>query len=120
MALNNSLTIPTGPPEAPVSPKPHSPIHNDKFLVSRVVIGAEKTYNGLEREQIFPVDVIRDELSKSKVAEEPCPHFKEWTSDLRGLEFTFAVTVPSVTPNVAFGPFHFEREPQPDGPLYYG
>ena len=49
-------------------------------------------------------------MSKSKVAEEPCPRFKEWTSDLRGLEFTLAVTVPPVTPNIVFGPFNFERK----------
>ena len=49
-------------------------------------------------------------MSKSKVAEEPCPRFKEWTSDLRGLEFTLAVTVPPVTPKIVFGPFNFERE----------
>ena len=50
-------------------------------------------------------------MSKSKVAEEPCPRFKEWTRDLRGLEFTLAVTVPPVTPNIVFGPFNCEREP---------
>ena len=82
-----------------------------ELLVSRVVIRAEKTYNGLERERIFPVDVVLEELSKSKIAEEPCPRFKEWTSDLRGLEFTLAVTVPPVTPNIVFGPFNYEREP---------
>ena len=50
-------------------------------------------------------------LLKSKVAEEPCPRFKEWTSDLRGLEFTFSDTVPRVTPDNVFGPFNFEKEP---------
>ena len=42
-----------------------------------MVIRAEKTYTGLERERIFLVDVILDELSKSKVTEVPCPRFKE-------------------------------------------
>ena len=111
MALNKSPTIPLGPVKAPVDPKPQPFIHNGKFLVSRVVIRAEKTYTGLERERIFPVDVVLEELSKSKIAEEPCPRFKEWTSDLRGLEFTLAVTVPPVTPNIVFGPFNYEREP---------
>ena len=111
MALNKSPTIPLGPVKAPVDPKPQPFIHNGKLLVSRVVIRAEKTYTGLERERIFPVDVVLEELSKSKIAEEPCPRFKEWTSDLRGLEFTLAVTVPPVTPNIAFGPFNYEREP---------
>ena len=93
MALNKSPTIPLGSVKAPVDPKPQPFIHNGKLLVSRVVIRAEKTYTGLERESIFPVDVVLEELSKSKIAEEPCPRFKEWTSDLRGLEFTLAVTV---------------------------
>ena len=111
MALNKSPTIPLGPVKAPVDPKPQLFIHNGKRLVSCVVIRAEKTYTGLERERIFPVDVVLEELSKSKIAEEPCPRFKEWTSDLRGLEFTLAVTVPPVTPNIVFGPFNYEREP---------
>ena len=111
MALNKSPPIPLGPVKAPVDPKPQPFIHNGKLLVSRVVIRAEKTYTGLERECIFPVDVVLEELSKSKIAEEPCPRFKEWTSDLRGLEFTLAVTVPPVTPNIVFGPFNYEREP---------
>ena len=111
LALNKSPTIPTGPPKTPVCPKPQPFIHNGKLRVSRVVIRAEKTYTRLERERIFPVDVVLEELSKSKVAEEHCPRFKEWTSDLRGLEFTLAVTVPPVTSNIVFGPFNFEREP---------
>ena len=111
MALNKSPTIPIGPPKTPVRPNHQSLIHNGKLLVRRVVIRAKKTYTGLERERIFPVDVVLEELSKSKVAEEPCPRFKEWTSDLRGLEFTLAVTVPPVTTNIVIGPFDFEREP---------
>ena len=78
MALNKSPTIPLGPVKAPVDPKPQPFIHNGKLLVSRVVIRAEKTYTGLERERIFPVDVVLEELSKSKIAEEPCPRFKEY------------------------------------------
>ena len=109
LALNKSPTNPIGPPKTPVCPKPQPFIHNGKLLVSRVVIRAEKTYTGLERERIFPVEVVLEELSKSKVAEEPCPRFKEWTSDLRGLEFTLAVTLSPVTPNIVFGPFNFER-----------
>ena len=77
MALNTSPTIPIGPPKTPVRPKPQPLIHNGKLLVSRVVIRAEKTYTGLERERIFPVDVVLEELSKSKVPEEPCPRSKE-------------------------------------------
>ena len=111
LALNKSPTFPTEPPKSPVRPKPQPLIHNGKLLVSRVVIRAEKTYTGLERERIFPVDVVLEEFSKSKVVEEPCPRFKEWTSDLRGFEFTLAVTVPPVTPIIVFGPFNFESNP---------
>ena len=58
MALNKSPTIPTGPPKTPVDSKPQFLINSSRLLVSRVVIRAEKTYTGLEREQSFPVDVI--------------------------------------------------------------
>ena len=92
-------------------PKPQHFIRNGKSPISRVVIRAEKTYIGLERERIFPLDVILEEMSKSKIAEEPSPRFKEWTSNLRGLEFTRAVTGTPLTPNIVFGPFNFEREP---------
>ena len=111
MALNKSPTIPVGPRKPPVDPKPHPLVQKGKFLVSRMVFHAEKSFTGLERDRIFPVDVILEDLSKSRIAEEPCPHFKEWTCDLRGLEFTLATTVPQVTPNIVFGPFNFEREP---------
>ena len=111
MALNKSPIIPIGPPKTTVSPKSQPFIHNVKLLVSRVVIGAEKTYTGLERKRIFPVDIVLEELSKSKIFEDSCPRFKEWTSNLRGLEFILAVTVPPVTPNIVFGPFNFEMTP---------
>ena len=67
MASNKSPTIPLGPVKAPVDPKPQFFIHNSGRLVSRVVIRAEKTYTGLERERIFPVDVLLEELSKSRL-----------------------------------------------------
>ena len=51
-ALNKSPIILTGPSKAPVSPKPQPLFHNGKLLVSRVVIRAEKTYTGQERERI--------------------------------------------------------------------
>ena len=57
------------------------------------------------------VDVILEELCKSKVAEEPCSCFQEWTSDRRGLDFSLAVTVPHVTLNVVFRPSNLEKEP---------
>ena len=76
--------------------------------MSHVVIRAERTYTGLERERIFHADVILEELSKSKVTEEPYrTRFMEWMSDLCSLELTLAVTAPPVTPNIVFGPFNF-------------
>ena len=111
MALNNSPTIPVGPRKPPVDPKPHPLVYKGKLLVSHAVIRAVKTFTGLERERMFPVEVILEEFSKSKIAEETCPRCKKWTSDLRGLEFTLGVTVPPVTANIVFGPFNLEREP---------
>ena len=111
IALNKSPTIPTGPSKTMGSPKPQPFIHKGKLLINCVVIRAEKTYIRLERERIFPVDVILEELSKSKVAEEPCPRFKEWRSNFRGLKYKVAVTVPPVTPYIVSGRFNFEKEP---------
>ena len=109
MARDKSPTISTGPPKAPVIPKPQLFIHNGKFLLSRTFYSAaEKTDNGLERERIFPVDGILGQLSKTKEAEQPGPRFKEWTSNFSSLKFTLAVTVP---PNIVFGTFNFEKEP---------
>ena len=67
MALNKSPTISLAPVKAPVDPKSQPFIHNGKLLVSRVVIRTEKTYTGLERERIFQVDVVLEELSKSRL-----------------------------------------------------
>ena len=72
VALDKSPTIPTRPPKAPLPL-----IQNGKILASRVFIRAEKTYTGLGRERIFPVDVNLEEMSKFKIAEEPCPRLKE-------------------------------------------
>ena len=72
---------------------------------------AEKTYSSLERHGDHPVDTILEKLSLPGVAKAPCPRFKEWTSDGKGLEFTLATMMPPVPSNIAFGPFNFEREP---------
>ena len=60
-------------------------IHSGKLHGNRVVIRAEKIYTGLERARIFPVDVVLDEFSKSRVAEEPCPRFKDERSTQFGI-----------------------------------
>ena len=80
-------------------------------LVHRIVIRAEKTYTGLERNPTLPLERIMSHLFQSEVTKAPCLRFKEWTSDHKGLEFTLPVVVPPVPNNVVFGPFNFEREP---------
>ena len=57
------------------------------------------------------MDTILEKLSSPGVAKAPCPRFKEWNSDGKGLEFTLATVMPPVPSNIAFGPFNFVREP---------
>ena len=80
-------------------------------LVHRLTVRAEKTYSAVERSGNHPVDVILEKLSLPGVEKAPCPRFKEWTSDEKGLEFTLPTVMPPVPNNIAFGPFNFEREP---------
>ena len=80
-------------------------------LVHRLTVRAEKTYSAVERSGNHPVDVILEKLSLPGVEKAPCPRFKEWTSDEKGLEFTLPTVMPPVPNNSAFGPFNFEREP---------
>ena len=77
----------------------------------RLKVRAEKTYSAVERSGDHPVDTILEKLSSPGVANAPCPQFKEWTSDGKGLEFTLATVMPPVSGNIAFGSFNFEREP---------
>ena len=103
LAVNENRRVPTGargvPPE------------RGENLVHRLTVRAEKTYSSLERHGDHPVDTILEKLSLPGVAKAPCPRFKEWTSDGKGLEFTLATVMPPVPSNIAFGPFNFEREP---------
>ena len=80
-------------------------------LVHRLTVRAEKTYSAVERSGNHPVDAILEKLSLPGVEKAPCPRFKEWTSDEKGLEFTLPTVMPPVPNNIAFGPFNFEREP---------
>ena len=80
-------------------------------LVYRLTVRAEKTYSAVERSGDHPVDTILEKLSLPGVAKAPCPRFKEWTSDGKGLEFTLSTVLPPVPSNIAFGPFNFEKEP---------
>ena len=77
----------------------------------RLTVRAEKPYSAVERSGNHPVDVILEKLSLPGVEKAPCPRFKEWTSDEKGLEFTLPTVMPPVPNNIAFGPFNFEREP---------
>ena len=104
LAVNENRRVPTGargvPPE------------REENLVHRLTVRAEKTYSAEERSGDQPVDTILEKLSSPGVASKaPCPRFKEWNSDRKGLEFTLATVMPPVPCNIAFGPFNFEREP---------
>ena len=103
LAVNENRRVPIGargvPPE------------REGKLVYRLMVRAEKTYSALERSGDHLVDTILEKLSSPGVTKAPCPRFKEWTSDGRGLEFTLATVMPPVPGNIAFGPFNFEREP---------
>ena len=80
--------------------------------VDRLIIRAEKTYTGLQRnENPYLVDYILSKMRDSTTAKAPCPRFKEWTYDLRGLVFILPITVPPLPANIAFGQFNYEREP---------
>ena len=87
------------------------PPERGENLVHRPTVRAEKTYSSVERSGDHSVDTILEKLSSPGVAKAPCPQFKEWTSDGKGLEFTLATVMPPVPSNIAFGPFNFEREP---------
>ena len=90
-----------------------------RSMVYRLTFRAEKTYSAVERTRDHLVYIILEKLSSPGVAKAPCPRFKEWTSDGKGLEFTLATVVPPVPGNIVFGPFNFEREPVKNGPMHY-
>ena len=103
LAVNENRRVPTEARGVP-------PEEGEK-LVYRLTVRAEKTYSAVERSGDHPVDTILEKLSSPGVAKAPCPRFKEWTSDGKGLEFTLPTVMPPVPNNIAFGPFNFEREP---------
>ena len=103
LAVKENRRVPTGVRGVP-------PEEGEK-LVHRLTVRAEKTYSAVERSGNHPVDAILEKLSLPGVEKAPCPRFKEWTSDEKGLEFTLPAVMPAVPNNIAFGPFNFEREP---------
>ena len=100
LAVNENRRVPTGARR--VLPE------REENLVHRLTVRAKKTYSAVERSGGHPVDSILEKLSSPGVAKDPCPRFKEWTSNGKGLEFT---VMPPVPRSIAFGPFNFEREP---------
>ena len=103
LAVKENRRVPTGARGVP-------PEEGEK-LVHRLTVRAEKTYSAVERSGNHPVDAILEKLSLPGVEKAPCPRFKEWTSDEKGLEFTLPTVMPPVPNNIAFGLFNFEREP---------
>ena len=103
LAVNENRRVPIGARGVPPEEREN--------LVYRLTVRAEKTYSAVERSGDYPVDTILEKLSLPGVAKAPCPRFKEWTSDGKGLEFTLPTVLPPVPSNIAFGPFNFEREP---------
>ena len=103
LAVKENRKVPIGARRVP-------PEEREK-LVHRLTVRAEKTYSAVERSGNHPVDVILGKLSLPGVEKAPCPRFKEWTSDEKGLEFNLPTVMPPVPNNIAFGPFNFEREP---------
>ena len=80
-------------------------------LVYRLTVRAKKTHSAVERTGDHPVGAILQKLSSPGVAKAPCPRFKVWTGDGKGLEFTLATVIPSLPSNNVFGTFNFERKP---------
>ena len=105
LAIDEKRYIPIGARGAP----PEERQHNE--LVHRIVVRTEKTFAGKERAENYPAETIFPQIAEPGVAKAPCPQFKEWTSDGKGLEFTLATIVPPVPPIIVFGPFNYEREP---------
>ena len=72
----------------------------------------EKAFSEVERTENYSVEVILQQITGAGVTKAPCPQFKEWTNDGRGLECTLLATViPPVLPGIALGLLYFEPEP---------
>ena len=93
----------------PDDPPPEVRYHAE--LVHRIIVRAEQIFAEVERTEKYPAETILQQIAVPGVANAPCPRFKEWTRDGKGLEFTLATVVPPVLPSIVFGPFNFEREP---------
>ena len=82
-----------------------------KELVNRIVVQTKKTFSGVKRTDNHLVETFLQQIATPNVAKAPCPRFKEWTNNGKGLELTLSTVVRTVPPNIVFGPFNFEREP---------
>ena len=105
LAVHENREVPIGARRVPPEGR-----HNAE-LIHRIVVRAEKTFAGLERTENYSAGAILQRIGVPGVAKAPCPRFKDWTCDGKGLEFTLATVVPQVPPNIVFGPFNFERKP---------
>ena len=105
LAMNEKRDVPNGARGAPQEERQHTE------LVHRIIVRPKKTFSGVERTEKYPVETILQQIAVPGVAKAPCPRFKEWTSDGKGLEFTLATVVPPVPPSIVLGPFNFERKP---------
>ena len=110
LAVNENRKVPIGVRGVP----PEKTTKRD--LVHRIVVRAEKTFAAVERIGNHSAELVLQQIAVPGVAKAPCPRFKEWTSDGKGLEFTLATVVPPVPPNIVFGPFNSEREPVQECP----
>ena len=108
LAVNENRDVPIGARGAPSS-LPLEERHHAE-LVHRIIV-RKKTFAGVERIEKYLAEMILQQIAVPGVAKAPCPRFKEWTSNGKGVEFTLATVVPPVPPNIVFGPFNFEREP---------
>ena len=102
LAMNEKRDVPTGARGVRQEGRQHTE------LVHRIVVRAEKTFSGVKGTEKHPAETILQRIAVPSVAKAPCPQFKEWTSDGKGLEFTLATVVPPLPPSIVFGPFNFE------------
>ena len=92
--MNEKREVPIGargvPPER----------RQNEDLVQRIVVRAEKTFAGVERTDNHSAEINLQQIAVPGVPKAPCPRFKKWTSDGKGLEFALATVIPPVPPTL--------------------
>ena len=81
-----------------------------KSWYTSIVVRSEKTFSGVERTNNHPVETILQQIATPNVAKAPCPGFKGWTNDGKGLTCCRPSYHRSASPppNIVFGPFNFK------------